>query len=281
MTPQSTSAALDTQPLQHPGGEYFFFGPPDRQLFASFHQPDTDIVRDTAVLLCYPWGQEYLASHRAYLQLALAIASQGYPVLRFDYAGTGDSSGPAEWCSLTSWREDVSAAARELRNRAGVDLLCLGGLRLGGALAALAAAEEQDISGLILWQPVVNGPRYLEDIRQRHQAMLWRSFATLPAASDANASLYQLGFPLSDSFLAELQALDLLSIATPPCPVAVFDNEEDEATIRLQDRLRSRGGQVDRELIPSFAIWHEDVDKGLVPRQTIDRIATWLRTHCP
>jgi pimeloyl-ACP methyl ester carboxylesterase len=261
--------------------EVFFFGPPDRQLFGCFHPPGTDVARDSAVLLCYPWGQEYLASHRAYLQLAVGLASRGYAVLRFDYAGTGDSGGTSDSCSLTTWRVDVNVAAAELRQRAGVDLVCLGGLRLGGSVAALAAAAERDISGLFLWQPVVRGTDYLDDIAARHKAMLWRSFATLPTSDASSGALYRLGFPLSNALFTDLKNLDVETLALPGCPVLIVNNEEDAASLSLRDVLHSQGARVDHEIVPSFAIWHEDVDKGLVPRQTIDRIADWLEAHCP
>jgi len=261
--------------------ELFFFGPPDRQMFGCFHPPTTDVVRDSAVLLCYPWGQEYLSSHRAYLQLAIALSSRGFSVLRFDYVGTGDSSGDAEACTLASWRADLHAAAAELRRRSGVDQICLGGLRLGGAVAAQAAAAQHDISGLFLWQPVVRGDRYLEDIRLRHQAMLWRSFATLPTSDSFGGTLSQLGFPLSAGLLAELEGLDLATLAPPGYPVLIVNNEEEDVAVQLHDALSTRGARVDHEVIPSFAIWHEDVDKGLVPRPTIERIADWLDAQCP
>ena len=45
------------------------------------------------MVLCYPGGQEYIRSRRAFRQLAIRLSSAGFPVLRFDYHGCGDSSG--------------------------------------------------------------------------------------------------------------------------------------------------------------------------------------------
>jgi hypothetical protein len=38
---------------------------------------------------------------------------------------------------------------------------------------------------------------------------------------------------------------------------------------------------VSHETIPSFTVWVEDVDKGLVPQQIIEAIIAWLEKVVP
>ena len=49
-------------------------------------------ARQSAIVLCQPLGHGYLRAHRAFRNLAVSLASQGFHVLRFDYYGCGDSA---------------------------------------------------------------------------------------------------------------------------------------------------------------------------------------------
>ena len=59
---------------------------------------------------CQPLGHEYIRAHRTFNQLAAGLARAGFPVLRFDYSGTGDSSGADEMGSVKRWMADVREA---------------------------------------------------------------------------------------------------------------------------------------------------------------------------
>ena len=72
--------------------ETFFFGNPGSPLYGSYESPSASVRRDCGIVLCYPLMAEYLRSHRAFRQLAVRLAEAGFPVLRFDYFGSGDSA---------------------------------------------------------------------------------------------------------------------------------------------------------------------------------------------
>jgi len=74
----------------------FYFGSPDKLLFGCYHEPTLGRRRKCAVVVCQPVGHEYINSHRALRQLAARLCDAGFPVLRFDYYGCGDSSGSRE-----------------------------------------------------------------------------------------------------------------------------------------------------------------------------------------
>src|SRR5687768_16729988 len=112
----------------------FYFGSSQRPLYGVYHPSKGRTARPVGVVLCYPLGQEYMRAHRAFRQLATLLTKNGFPVLRFDYAGTGDSAGDGSAGSVATWVEDIGAAIDELKDTAGVSRVSLVGLRAGGAL---------------------------------------------------------------------------------------------------------------------------------------------------
>ncbi len=183
----------------------FYFGRQGRNLFGCFHEPLQRSIRRCAVLICQPIGHEYINSHRALRQLAARLAEAGFPVLRFDYYGCGDSSGHSEEGSISLWMEDISTALAELRTRAGLSKVYIVGLRLGGTLAAIAGTQSNDVEGLVLWDPVVNGKNHFQEMLSLQKEMLCfrpkprRSFVAIARLlrkySDRRSALAQRTLP--------------------------------------------------------------------------------------
>lgn len=148
-----------------------YFESGDKQIFGVFHTARSKTVRDKAILLCYPIGQEYIRSHWVFSQLAAQLASAGFPVLRFDYYATGDSYGESAEGNVTQWKYDVFSAARKLQSASGINQISIVGLRFGATLAKLAANEGLAIEDLILWDPVFSGQDYLKEIREIHTTL--------------------------------------------------------------------------------------------------------------
>ncbi|MEO7331245.1 MAG: alpha/beta hydrolase, partial [Minicystis sp.] len=87
------------------------FGPAAGQLFGLYHAPDAASARATGVVLCNPLGYEAMCVHRMYRQLAEKLAAAGIHALRFDYHGTGDSSGQVdEPARVRAWLDSIGAA---------------------------------------------------------------------------------------------------------------------------------------------------------------------------
>jgi pimeloyl-ACP methyl ester carboxylesterase len=139
------------------------FGSSALPLFGVHHAP-TGTPRDVGVVLFYPGLQEYGSAHGVIRSLASALAARGFHAFRFDYRGSGDSAGDPEDATIDAWAEDARAACDEIRDATGVARLTFVGLRLGAAVAALVSATQPGVDGLFLWDPVVLGERYLEDL---------------------------------------------------------------------------------------------------------------------
>ena len=189
--------------------EAFYFGPSESYLFGVYY-PRQNGNRNEGIVLCNPFGQEYMRAHRSMRRLALNLAAQGYSVLRFDYRGTGDSAGTIETASPLVWQDDIRHAVQELIDIAAVPKVSLLGLRLGGLLAAGVAQESTNISRLLLWDSVISGQAYIDEIAgEITQANPERSRAKFVGA---DGSLHFNGFCLPHFFQQELIKLNLVEM---------------------------------------------------------------------
>jgi uncharacterized protein len=150
----------------------FFFARREARLFGLLHRPAVSGAR-LGFVLSHPFAEEKLWSHRVFVSLARALAARGYPVLRFDYAGAGDSSGRTAETSLATHMDDLRAAVERLGSDAPeLERIGLIGLRLGATLAARLAEEVADdavttvLRGapLVLCDPVLDGAAYLQEV---------------------------------------------------------------------------------------------------------------------
>lgn len=182
------------------------FGAPEKQLFGIFHPPAGGPARADCVVVCNPFGQEAILAHRTLRLVAERLAREGFPVLRFDYSGTGDSDGDDDVGSLALWAEDVARADLEAKRLSGHHRGAWLGVRMGGTLAAMATARARMAPAhLVLWDPVLDGRAYLESLFQAHDAYL--EVARLPQRTNG-ADDEALGFPLRPEVKGEIAAID-------------------------------------------------------------------------
>jgi hypothetical protein len=88
--------------------------------FGWLHTPITGRCFRTAVLLCAGLKEDKVTAHRSFRILADSLAGAGYPTLRFDYTGTGDSRDIGTNEPWETWRRDIQEAANWLRCNTGV-----------------------------------------------------------------------------------------------------------------------------------------------------------------
>ena len=141
--------------------ESFFFGNSERQLYGVFHAASPEKYRGRAVLLLFPLGQEYMRIHRAFRRLADLLAEQGFDVMRFDYACTGDSSGSFRDITYDALNDSAEIAYDELKAMspdAQVDVVAL---RLG-TVVARQLAQNRKVRRLVLWEPYYSDGEFLQ-----------------------------------------------------------------------------------------------------------------------
>ncbi len=132
--------------------------------FGWLHRGLPNTGTGVAVLICPPLYRDALDSYHSLRLLADEFAAAGYPTLRFNYPGTGDSCDAENPDLWAAWRQSLSHAADWLRTVTGARQLVLAGLRLGATLATLAAASRDDVAGLILLAPVLRGRSYIRQL---------------------------------------------------------------------------------------------------------------------
>ena len=260
----------------------FFLGNSKRRLFGVYHPPRLSRGAERAVVLCPPFGHEYIYSHRSMARLATTLAAAGFHVLRFDYFGTGDSGGEARDVTLAGCRADIDMAIEELLDMSGADRVSLVGLRLGATLAVeVAASDPQRIDRVVLWDPVIEGEEYV--------AALFEAAATMPIGIEHPHNLprtpngeYEIcGFPLTDSQRSEIAGVDIMPhLSKLPRRWFTLVTKPLKSHEIFRSALDAEGSPENPrfEQVEDRAAWKEDwpLNAGNVPALAISRIEAWM-----
>ena len=196
----------------------FFFPVADQELFGILHRP-TIAPNGSGFVFCHPFAEEKLWAHRVYVRLARDFAARGYTVLRFDHRGHGDSDGEFQESSVATHLRDIEAAVGRLREACpGLKDVGLLGLRLGGTFAALSAERLPGIDRLVLWDPVVDGGRYMQEVLRSNLTSQLAAYGKV--MQDRKALVESLadgkpitvdGYELGRGFYEQASAINLLS----------------------------------------------------------------------
>lgn len=274
--------APGTQP--HLSAQPFHFGTGSRALFGWLHAPG-GASRGAGVVLLNPIGDDYVRAHRPFRHLAERLAKAGFWVLRFDFHGTGDSSGAeTDPGRVEAWLQDVGLAERELRERSGVSDVALVGLRLGGTVAAAARAVQGEVDDLVLWNPYPGGAAFVSEVTKldkMHRMLEPRSFASEPKGWDAGGE-QALGFLLTPETIAGLRGLDLLALrARPARRTLIVGGGPTPAEEALAAHLRSLGGEVDQSHVPGQKFLVQINHLADLPTDAMNAIQAWLEARHP
>lgn len=259
------------------------FGSTARALFGFYHPADEGIPqRDTGVVLCPPIGTDHVRSDWTYRKLAERLAARGFPCLRFDLSGTGDSGdAEASGDQVREWIDDIGAAVQELRERSGAKRTSLFGLRLGAALAGTYAAERGGVESLVLWSPCVTGKGFVEEIRRLHVVYSRIEPHVAKAPPPGEGAEEALGLLLPRALVEALSRIDLLQMGKSPARRALLvDGGGVLQRDALVAHLRSHGAEVDLEQHPGHKFLVTVSHRQVLPEAPIASVVQWLdRTH--
>ncbi len=251
-----------------------FFGSSNRQLFGAYHAPLKAASARGAALLCPPWGPEYFVSHRVLRRLATRLSDSGYHVLRFDYYGTGDSAGKRQDGDLVSWCEDAAIALDELRDMSGYATAATFGIRLGAVIAWRLAQQREDVHQVVMWDPVVNGARYLSDLAKAQAEIDRWSLSRSRNRTSSNGTLDLLGCPLTPAMRAGIEGVRPAEFQQPiKAGVTLFHSESLPERAQLL-RALELGGAGFRAETTSGQTWREDEAQfaGSLPHAVLERM---------
>lgn len=234
--------------------------------------------RRRGVVLCPAFGLDGLSAHRAWGELAEALADAGLPTLRFDWPGTGDSLGDdREPARVDAWRAGLAAAIERLRYEADVDEIALVGLRLGATLAADVAASRGDVARLVALAPAAGGGTWVRE--QRGLSRLLRVRAeTDPPDADETGGFAVAGFFTADETAEALKRIDLRTVTNPPAPhVCLLSRDGDPAAAGLAQTWRAAGAEVDEAVFAGLEALLIDPTRSVTPtavwRRIVDDLA--------
>lgn len=150
-----------------------------------------------------PWGAEDMSVHKGWRVLAETLAGRGYPTLRIDLDGCGDSCDlPADQDHWPAWQASAHLAIEALQRLSGVQQVVLVGMRLGALLAATMASEQVDVRALVMVAPVRSGKAYLKELRMLGGAMA-------QGEAGQRGGVFAAGFELNGPTVAAISASTL------------------------------------------------------------------------
>ena len=140
------------------------------------------------------------------------------------------------------------AAVGEVKRLSGASRIYLLGFRLGALLAMLASARCSEIAGLVLVAPIVNGRRFVRELRTMRLA------AAMGTESSRESGLMEVsGFLLSAATMRALAAVDLKSPHLPPgAEVLVIDGASMPLARAWSEELSRSGIPTEYQSLPGM-----------------------------
>jgi len=248
-----------------------WFGTADRPLFGWVHVPKDNRAAG-AVVLCPPVARELAATQICYRQLAEDLSAAGMLAIRFDYDGTGDSTGVhLDPNRVDSWLSSIEHAI-DLAKSCGAESISLIGMRVGALLAAVAAARLGSIDAVVLWDPCESGRAFV-----RHEAALLRLLS-----DDDHGSVDGIELPgcvFSAETVSDLGSLAVPADGTRPSRVLLLTRPDRPPATKLTNALgtepdlaAARGQELLLEVEPGAR---------KTPHDVVEHIVSWLRTGNP
>jgi alpha-beta hydrolase superfamily lysophospholipase len=245
--------------------------------FVVLHQPLGE-QRDSAMLMCPPFGWEEARSYRPWRAFARGLAAAGFAAARLTFPGCGDSGGlPTDPGRLEAWTGAVAGAAAWLREQTGCARLTAIGVGLGGVVAYRALAEEAEIDDLVLWAVPATGRRLVRELK---------AYAAIAAAEDRSApprdddeDLQLTGYVLSGETRAALGAIDLTTLPVPRAPqrrVLMLARDNLGVDQRLRGRLRELGAEVTTSVVGDYAKMMSTPQLATLDPELVPAIVEWI-----
>jgi alpha-beta hydrolase superfamily lysophospholipase len=253
-----------------------YFGPSQRPLFGWLHGADASNARNIGVVLCTPTGYEAICTHRSYRHFAESAAERGFPALRFDYDGTGDSAGRLlDGDRVGEWLRSIGAAIETLKSATGVERVCLFGVRVGASLAAVAAQGRTDVHAMIAFAPVIKVNSYLREIRALSLA---RPQSAPPPELRIDPELQEAaGFTTTAETRAALAGIDLGKLeAAPAAEVLALERDDLPVNDAWVKKLAAQGASVEQRPLVGYVDMMRDAHASKVPTGAIASALDWL-----
>ena len=246
-------------------------------LAGMLYLPAEDDPSRPAVVLCNAFADERKSSCLAMVRLARRLASSGFPTLRFDYAGCGDSPGEFVDATVLTRIADIDVAAECAKEQTGRRQICLCGLRLGATLAARAAQARTDVVALALIEPISDGGGYIDGQVRRKLVRQMMTSGQADGHGEQDDIVDLDGYALRPSTIEELRGLNLqqTTFAGPVLIVqASFNEKIRRDTAAGVSACGSAGARVDVRALVLPPFWGRIDIADTTPLE--DAVAGWM-----
>jgi len=234
------------------------------------------------VLVVPPFAEEMNKSRRMITRVGQALDARGVATVLPDLHGTGDSAGEFADADWDGWCDDLVSTACWCEQHAG-PVTGLLAIRLGCALACAerVRAALPSLRRVVLWQPVLDGKRFLSQfLRLRVAAAM--AAGTQESAGELRRRLGEgkplevAGYPLSPRLADDLEKVaPPARLPAPPAETLWAEVASGEgatltaASVAAVERYRVAGALVETEVVPGEPFWSSTeivVNEALVAR---------------
>lgn len=233
------------------------------------------------VLICSSIFGDFTANYHRERLLGQAISSTGHGVIRFHYAGEGNSHGDRQTMTLESLCDDARAVM-EHGSSIGFDRFALLGTRIGAFVAATVISS-MPAAPLAFWEPVVDALRFVGDAQRAKRMSQMTQAPDGPMSKwrtelDKNGVLDLLGYDVYPEMVKSLEQVDLVDRLGPqirPIFIARFrggDGERDD----LAEAFAARGFPVKTRRFDLAESWWFEAQSTLDSNDLYGATTAWL-----
>jgi len=209
--------------------------------------------RELGWLICHSFGNEQIDLYHTEVAMARGLAAAGFRTIRFHCQGYGDAEDIDTPPTPSSHVRDTLDVLEQFRARWGVQDVGLVGARFGGMVAALVAQQEE-ISRLAMFSPVVDGGRYVTELLRAQiiGQLIQAEGGTqeeLRAEMERTGWVNVQGWKLHRQAVEELESSKLSALSRTARHVLIVQvsrSDQPQAALgRLAERLRTLGASVE------------------------------------
>ena len=252
-------------------------------IYAAHHAPEGSAHHtELPVVIVPPLFEERKSAYATLRKLALKLAAQGHPVMRFDYRGSGESGSAS---ALRRWEhlaQDVATVRKTLASISGKRDSALVGLRLG---ATLALQETGRVGGecVVALAPIIAGATQVRlwKMRSKIRSEMTAGESGSGAASQMNQDevLDFDGYDVHPGFFEDVAAVNLTKdLGALSCPGLILQlSHRTDAAPETTQLLATLGSRAKLECLRTEPFWDklDDVDTGPM----VERVVDFLGEH--